>query len=131
MKSTPGNQPLRIRSDLRFTIDGPTKHAREWEKRNWIEVKHGPLFKCTTAWLRARTATTILQWVKGHAGIKGNKEVDKLAAEGADKEPEANEIDMRIPTDTMTTGAALTKVSQSLIYHHLTNNEKIERVVTQ
>ena len=69
--------------------------------------------------------------MKGHAGIKGNKEVDKLAAKGADKEPEANEIDMRIPADMMTTGAALTKVSQSLIYHHLTNNEKIERVVTQ
>ena len=131
IKKAPENQPLRIRSDSRFAIDGLTKYARDWEKKDWIGVKHGPLFKCTTAWLRARTATTTLQWVKGHAGIEGNEEADKLAAEGVEKSPERDEIDLRIPADTMTTGAALARVSQSLIYQHLTNREKIERVATE
>ena len=133
IKNTPGNQPLKIVSDSKFALEGLTTYAKEWEKRDWIGVTHGPLFKCTTAWLRARTATTTLQWVKGHAGVEGNEGADKLAAEGAQKDPDPDldEIDLRIPADTMTTGAALTQISQSLLYHHLTNAQPIERATTQ
>ena len=131
IKSAPGNQPLRIRSDSRFAIDGLTMYASDWEKKDWIGVKHGQLFKCTTAWMRARTANTVLQWVKGHAGIEGNEGADRLAAEGVQRDPEQDEIDLRIPADTMATGARLARTSQSLIYHHLTNEGSMTRAVTQ
>ena len=55
VKHAPRNIPLRIRSDSKFAIEGLTVNAREWEETDWIRVKHGPLFKCTTAWIRART----------------------------------------------------------------------------
>ena len=62
VKDTLGNKPLRIRSDSEFVIKGLTTYARDWELKDWIGVNHGSLFKCTTAWIRARTATTMLQW---------------------------------------------------------------------
>jgi ribonuclease HI len=131
VKTAPRNTPLRIRSDSKFAIEGLTKHARSWEEKDWIGVKHGKLFKCTTAWIRARPGPTMMKWVKGHAGIKGNEEADALAAEGARKETTRTAIDLSIPEHTMTTGAKLTKATQSMIYHHLKEQGEIKRHSTQ
>ena len=103
VKTAPGNEPLRIRSDSKFAIEGLTRHAQRWEGNDWIGVKHGQLFKCTTAWIRARPGVTTLQWVKGHAGIAGiagNEEADKLAAEGARKNVQELDLDLRVPRVT-------------------------------
>ena len=130
VKKAPWNIPLRIRSDSKFAIDGLTKHVQKWEGKDWIGIKHGKLFKCTTAWIRARPSVTTLQWVKGHASIVGNEEADRLAAEGARKDPQEPDIDLRMPGDTTTTGMKLTKASQSLIYHHLKGKRALARQAT-
>jgi ribonuclease HI/exonuclease III len=131
VQAVPENQPLRICSDSKFAIDGLTRHAKDWEGRNWLGVAHGPLFKCTTAWVRARTARTVLQWVKGHAGVEGNEGADALAAAGARLESEDEDIDMRFPADTMVTGAKLTRISQSAVYALLTDTGEVTRRATR
>ena len=131
IKTAPRNVPLRIKSDSKYAIDGLTTNAQKWEETDWIQVKHGPLFKCMTAWIRVRNATTTLQWVKGHAGVVGNEEADKLAAQGAQKEPERNSIDLTVPRNTVTTGAKLNKMTQSAIYKHLISKKDITRKSTE
>ena len=131
IKSTPGAQPLKICSDSRFAIDGLTKHAPGWEKKDWMQVKHGALFKCATAWLRARTGKTTLKWVKGHAGVEGNEGADRLAAVGVEMDPGRGEIDLRIPENTVATGAELPRVTQSMIYRHMVDQGCIQRVRTR
>lgn len=131
VKSIPSDRPLKICSDSKFTIEGLTKLAPGWEAKDWIGVAHGPLFKCTTAWIRARTGGTTLQWVKGHAGIEGNEGADRLAAEGAGKDPDEGKINLRVPAGTVTAGAKLAQTSQSLIYHHLKGTRSTKRVAAQ
>ena len=59
------------------------------------------------------------------------EEADELAAMSAQRDADRDEIDLRIPVDTMVTGAMLAKTSQSMIYHHLTNQENVSRRATR
>ena len=131
VKEAPTNRKLRICSDSRFALDGLTKWANDWEGKGWLGVTHGPLFKCITAWSRKRTAETTLQWVKGHSGVEGNEEADKLAAEGAEKEAEREDIDITMPEGTVTTGSKLAETSQKLIYAHIAKGGRINRAATR
>ena len=112
----PPNENLRIISDSRYVIDGLTKHLEKWEARDWTDTQNGNLFKCITAWLRWRPGKTILKWVKGHSGIKGNEEADRLAGEGTFKPMPPDPMPLNPPPNLTTNGATLAYLEQKDLY---------------
>jgi len=78
-----------------YAINGFTKHLSEWEDNGWIGIKNAPFFKKAAHILKQRIATTSFQWIKGHNGIQGNEESDRLAKEGANK-PAPDNLDLDI-----------------------------------
>ena len=87
--------PLKIMTDSMYAINGLTKHLSEWEDNGWIGIKNAPFFKKAAHILKQRIATTSFQWIKGHDGIQGNEESDRLAKEGANK-PAPDNLDLDI-----------------------------------
>ena len=127
VKNHPPNEDLRIISDSKYTIDGLTKNVKKWEERDWTNVQNGDIFKCTTAWMRWRSGKTTMQWVKGHSGVKGNEEADKLAGEGALK-PKPNEpLDLSHPPNQLTIGAKIRALEQKDFYQIMCGKKVIPK----
>ena len=125
IKNNPPETDLRIISDSKYAIDGLTKHAKEWEAHNWLGNQNGNLFKCITAWTRARKGTTTLKWTKGHNGVKGNEEADKLAGEGAKKTLTIHANALQAPPDLTAQGATLANMEQRDLYKTISERRKI------
>jgi len=119
LKTNPPDQAITIRTDSMYAIQGLTKNLEKWEDQGWMYVKHATLFKAITAWTRYRSNTTELTWVKGHSGIRGNDEGDKLANEGARKAPPQNDIAENAPTNTIPSGAKLSALAQRDLYRKI------------
>jgi ribonuclease HI len=111
----PKSQPLTIATDSKYVIEGLTTNLNEWENRGWIGIKNAPYFKKAVALLCQRTATTYLLWTKGHSGVEGNEQSDRLAKEGAQK-PQADALDLETPDEWNLQGAKLTTLTQALAY---------------
>lgn len=128
---------LHIISDSKYVIDGITKHIEKWENIGWIGVKNSSLFKAVVTALRLRKGITTLEKVKGHSGVRGNEEADKLAAVGAQKDS-SDEIDTSIPEELDISGAKLQSMTQAILYkgiienreetHRRTTNINLERI---
>ena len=115
VNSLPNFCKLKIVTDSRYVIDGLTENLTNWEDRGWIEIKNADMFKRAVYLLKRQTALTIFKWVKGHQGIRGNEESDKLAKEGTGKE-EPDNLPLEIPKEFDLQGAKLSTLSQAIAY---------------
>lgn len=106
---------LNIRSDSRSTIDTLTKGLKDALDTGFLQLENAALLRATVATLQRRSAKTTLQWVKGHAGIAGNENADRLADAGASKDA-PDELDTTIPPDFNLTGIKLARMTQALAY---------------
>ena len=114
-ETIPNYCKLTIVTDSEYVINGLTKHLEVWEDNGWIEVKNAELFKRAAFLLKKRTAPTYLEWVKGHQGVLGNEESDKLAKEGANKDA-PDPLSLHIPDEFDLQGAKLETLTQAIAY---------------
>ncbi|ETW76497.1 ribonuclease H [Heterobasidion irregulare TC 32-1] len=117
--------PLQICTNLRYIIDGLTKHLQTWEDTDWINIDNKELFKATAYQLRMRSAPITFQWVKGHNGDLGNERADTLAKKGAGKNM-VDDIDLTIPPHFDLQGAKLVTLSQATAYRGIRNLKEKE-----
>ena len=114
--SVPKDMALTIKTDSMYAVSGLTTYLEKWEDQGWMYSKHPELFKCITAWVRYRSNTTEIVWVKGHNGIRGNMEADKLAGEGALMDQTEAELTLNPPANMIPSGVKLTAMSQKDFY---------------
>ena len=74
--------PITCITDSRYVIDGLNVHLSTWEDQAWLDTANEEWFRAAAYHLRRRAAPTHFKWVKGHTGVKGNEEADRLANEG-------------------------------------------------
>lgn len=123
VNALPNYCKLTIITDSRYVIDGLTEHLTRWEDRGWIEIKNTNLFKRVAYLLKRRMAPTIFKWVKGHQGILGNEESDKLAKEGAEKD-KPDILPLEIPKEFDLQGAKLSTLTQAITYRGIRERKR-------
>jgi ribonuclease HI len=115
--------PLLIKSDSKYAIEGLTTHLDNWEDQGWIGIKNSKWFKRAAYLLRARSAPTSFQWVKGHNGELGNELSDELAKEGMEKIV-SDDLPLEIPERFDIQGAKLSKITQATAYKGINNAKR-------
>ena len=106
-----------------------TTNMSEAEDRGFIGVKNKTVLKSTIATMRQRQASTRLKWTKGHNGVEGNEQADRLAAEGAGQPIPANGKVQVIPKHLLLGGAKVSKITQALAYKGIQEMREHKREV--
>jgi ribonuclease HI len=128
LETTDPHSELEILTDSKYAIDCLSTHTNKWENEGWFQTRNAPLIIETTEALRSRTCSTHLKWVKGHAGILGNKKVDELAKKGS----ELPQLEGPNPytIKSVPPGAMLSKITQAQIYKELVSQKKTPKELT-
>jgi ribonuclease HI len=116
ISSSPPDRALSIMSDSMYAINGITKYLQEWENQGWLFCSHPSLFKKITAWIRYRSNTTKITWIKGHNNIRGNDKADNLAREGSQKNLPTTDPIPNPPQYAVPSGAKLSALAQRDLY---------------
>ena len=78
-----------INTDSEYSKNSLTIWIHKWKKNNWINSKKKPvknkdLIQKIDSLMQKYPNKIIVQWVRAHAGTKGNEEADRLANKGSD-----------------------------------------------
>ncbi|KAI9068536.1 RnaseH-domain-containing protein [Trametes sanguinea] len=116
VNAVPPFAPLLIISDSKYVIDGLTLHLPYWEAQGWLGLENAALIRDTAARLRARSATTRFQWVKGHSGVRGNEGADELARAAVTRPTPRALVLPPAPLHFVNTGVQMAVLTQKLAY---------------
>jgi len=76
-----------LKTDSRYVLQGINEWIDNWKSNGWKTASRKPV-KNADLWQlldkQAQRHTINWHWVKGHAGIEGNEEADRLANEAID-----------------------------------------------
>ncbi len=115
-RRVPPHVALHIVTDSKYVIEGLTVHLPKWERIGWVGVANADVIAETASALRSRCALTTFRWVKGHSGVRGNEEADRLAGEAADLPTPFRPISLPPPRRYLPPGASLAHLTQRLAY---------------
>ena len=86
---------VRLHTDSQYVRNGILQWLDRWKKRAWRTANGAPV-KNIDLWRRLDEVTQAHRvewiWVKGHSGVAGNEEADRLAGEAIDAAQEAGEF---------------------------------------
>ncbi|KAK0494668.1 hypothetical protein EDD18DRAFT_1310374 [Armillaria luteobubalina] len=68
-----------------ITTTTTTTNLKHNKDKGWVGVSDAHTYQALVASMRSRQSSMTLTWVKGYAGIEGNKKADRLATEGLSK----------------------------------------------
>ena len=114
---------LTIVTDSQYAIKMLTRSLPDAENTGWAEIPNADWIQAVAYHLRRRGAPTHFRWVKGHSGTRGNKQADRLAAEGVNKQS-CDEIDLTIPDHFKTTGLRLATATQASTYKFISERDR-------
>jgi ribonuclease HI len=117
------NKNVTITTDSMTCIENITENLQKWEDKSWLEVKNSEDWKALAYLLRKKAGTTEFKWVKGHDGVEGNEQADKLADKGRTAELTYQQV--KVPPNFEITGARLQTLSQKQAYKLVLRNKEI------
>ncbi|AXH70751.1 ribonuclease H [Vibrio phage BONAISHI] len=76
--------------DSQIVIKGITKNIHNWKKNNWIKQDGNPVknqdlwieLEATYSAFKKAGIVLVIEWVKGHNGVRGNEIADQMAKRG-------------------------------------------------